>query len=241
MDGPLTLLALDTSTPRAAVALATAAGAVFVRSPDPAARHGRSLLPAVRDLLASAGLTPRDLDGIVVGLGPGSYTGLRVGVTAAKTLAYALKKPIAGFDSLEAVARNAPPLALRISAISDAQRGDLYAADFARDAHGSPLVRSTETRVVRFDEWAAALSPGTLVLGPAAALERVAAALPPTAELPDDPDAHWPDPTRLASFAREIWDSGRREDVWFLEPVYLRRSSAEEQWERRTSPAGGPS
>jgi tRNA threonylcarbamoyladenosine biosynthesis protein TsaB len=75
----------------------------------------------------------------------------------------------------------------------------------------------------------AELPEDALVLGPAAASERYTAALPPSARLPDDPSAHWPDPHRL-------WRSGRRDEIWFLEPVYLRRSAAEEQWERKSAP-----
>jgi tRNA threonylcarbamoyladenosine biosynthesis protein TsaB len=196
------------------------------------------LVPAIRDLLAAAGLTVADLDGLAVGLGPGSYTGLRIGLTAAKTLAYAAGRPLAGLDSLELVARNAPPEALRVSAVADAQRGDLYIADFRRFQPGGPLVRLVPTRVEPLDAWAAALTEGTYVLGPAAALERVAARVPSTARLPDDPAAHWPDPHRLADLALEVWRCGRRDDPWFLEPVYLRRSAAEEQWERK-APASG--
>ena len=227
------LLALDTATPRAALALLGSDGTVITAAPDPAVRHGRVLVPAVRDLLAAAGLKVADLDGLVVGLGPGSYTGLRIGITAAKTLAYAAGKPLAGLDSLEIVAHNAPAEALRVAVIADAQRGDLYAADFARESAGGVLLRLTPTRVVSFDAWAAALAEGTLVLGPAAALERVAVRLPPWVGIPDNPDIHWPDPHRLAELARAVWQSGRRDDPWFLEPVYLRRSAAEEQWDKR--------
>jgi tRNA threonylcarbamoyladenosine biosynthesis protein TsaB len=226
------LLALDTSTPRAALAVVTASGALRTAAPDPSARHGRALVPAVAALLAEAGLTVAGLDGLVVGLGPGSYTGLRIGLTAAKTLAYALNKPLAGLDSLEVVARNAPDDTRRVAVIADAQRGDLYAADFARASAGSPLERLGPTRVIPLDRWAADLPAETLVLGPAAALERIVAALPPHARLPDDPAHHWPDPRQLAELAVDVWRSGRREEIWFLEPVYLRRSAAEEQWEK---------
>ncbi len=231
------LLVLDTSTNRAALAVVRADGPALGASPDPSARHGRALVPALHALLAGAGLAVADLDGLAVGLGPGSYTGLRIGLTAAKTLAYALGKPLVGFDSLEAVAGNAAPDALQVAVIADAQRRDVYAADFAREAPGAALTRTAPTRIVPFDRWSAGLTAGAFVLGPALSVGRISEAVPAHARRPDDPGADWPDPRRLADLARETWLSGRRDDPWFLEPVYLRRSAAEEQWDRK---AGGP-
>src|SRR5437016_669832 len=101
----MNILAIDTSTDRSAVAVATASGAVHAAPSDPAGRHGQHLVPGIGAALRAAGLAPRDLGLIAVGLGPGSYTGLRIGLTAAKTLAYAAKVPLVGFDSLEATAR----------------------------------------------------------------------------------------------------------------------------------------
>src|SRR5947208_1277721 len=92
----LNILALDTSTSYSALAIQRADAAVFYATPDPSQKHGRSLLPAVRDLLAEAGLSVSDLDALAVGLGPGSYTGLRIGLTAAKTLAFAKGKRLVG-------------------------------------------------------------------------------------------------------------------------------------------------
>jgi tRNA threonylcarbamoyladenosine biosynthesis protein TsaB len=230
----LNVLALDTATSRAAVAVATAAGAIRTARPDPQVRHGRNLVPAIRGLLQEAGLTVAAIDVFAVGLGPGSYTGLRVGLTAAKVLAYAAGRPLVGFDSLEAIARNAPEDALRIAVVADAQRGDLYTAHFRRDTPGGPLVRQTPTRAEPMADWSQRLEPGTLVLGPALELDRIRNALPAQAQaLPAGDEAHGPDPHRLLLLAIELWQSGRREDPWFLEPLYLRRSAAEEQWERK--------
>src|SRR5262249_23790657 len=114
------LLALDTSTRHAAMAVGRADGAVFVAPGHPSTGHGRGLIPALRDLMREAGLQLTDLDGLAVGLGPGSFTGLRVGVTAVKTLAYACGKPLVGLDSMEIVARNAPAEALLVAAAADA-------------------------------------------------------------------------------------------------------------------------
>jgi tRNA threonylcarbamoyladenosine biosynthesis protein TsaB len=226
----LNLLALDTSTTHAAVVVATTDGVIHAATPDPAQRHGRNLIPVIRDLLREASLTVGDLDGIAVGLGPGSYTGLRIGLTAAKTLAYTLGKPLAGLDSLEMIARNAPGEELFVSVIADAQRGDLYVANFARAEPGAPLVRTSPTRIESQADWAAGLAVPTLVLGPG--LERFTSPLPEQARTAPV-EMSWPDGGRLILLARDVWATGRRDDPLFLEPRYLRRSAAEEQWERK--------
>lgn len=198
--------------------------------PDPAQRHGRNLIPVIRDLLRDLKMTVAELDGIAVGLGPGSYTGLRIGLTAAKTLAYAIGKPLVGLDSLEIIARNAPEEEHAVSVIADAQRGDLYVANFARSEPQGPLVRTSPTRIQTQSDWAAGLTVPTLVLGPG--LERMQTLLPELARTAAA-ELSWPDGARLMGLARDVWATGRRVDPLFLEPEYLRRSAAEEQWERK--------
>ena len=234
---PLIVLALDTSTPRAALALARADGSVVVAATDPVQRHGRGLIPAIRDLLRAAGLRVGDLEALAVGLGPGSYTGLRVGVTAAKVLAYAAGRPLVGFDSLEAIARNAPPDALRVAVVADAQRGDLFAADFRRDSAGGTLDRLAPTRVEPAGRWASALEPGTLVLGPG--LDRLMLDLPDSVTLAP-PELGEPLGAGLAQLALALLAAGRCDAPWFLEPVYLRRSAAEDQWDARDRSKDSP-
>jgi tRNA threonylcarbamoyladenosine biosynthesis protein TsaB len=230
----LNVLALDTATSHAAVALAMAAGAVHVVRPDAQARHGRNLVPAIQQLLGQAGIEAAAIDLFAVGLGPGSYTGLRVGLTVAKMLAYAVNRPLVSFDSLEAIARNAPADALQVAVVGDAQRGDLYAADFAREGPGQRLVRLGPTRIEPLAGWAARLAPGTFVLGPGLQIEGIAAGVPPHARVLDASDeAHWPDGRRLLTLARELWQGGQRDDPWFLEPLYLRRSAAEDLWDQK--------
>jgi tRNA threonylcarbamoyladenosine biosynthesis protein TsaB len=230
----LNVLALDTATPRAAVAVATSGGAIHVARPDPQVRHGRNLVPTIRDLLRQVGLDVSAIDLFAAGLGPGSYTGLRVGLTAAKVLAYAAGRPLIGFDSLEAIAANAPADALRITVIADAQRGLLYTADFTRDAPGAALVRRSQTGIETLAGWTERLEPGTFVLGPGLERADVASALPAAVQSRGArDDANWPDAHRLPRFAHDLWQAGRRDDLWFLEPLYLRRSAAEDQWDRK--------
>jgi tRNA threonylcarbamoyladenosine biosynthesis protein TsaB len=224
------LLALDTSTNYAAVALGLSDHSILFTDPDPTQRHGRGLLPAVQELLRQAGLSVMDLDGFAVGLGPGSYTGLRVGVTAIKTLAFATGRPLVGLESYDVIAANAPVDVLRVSVVGDAQRGDLFSAEFSRARPGEPLLREGPTRVEPITAWRARLDPSTLVLGPA---------LEPPAKLlvdvpgPADPSNNRPDGVRLIALARQTLASGRRDEPWLLEPIYLRRSAAEDLWERK--------
>ena len=228
----MNLLVLDTSTRHAALAILDHLGQVHVAPSDPDQRHGRQLVPAIRDLLHQANLTVGELSGVAVGLGPGSYTGLRVGLTAAKTLVYALNLPLVGFDSLEAIAQNAPADASRVSVVADAQRGDLYVAEFTRPDSSEPLVRAAPTRIVPAADWLASLDAPTLVLGPG--LERLPSPLP--ADAHSQPVGNEPEGKALVSFALNLWESGHRVDPMFLEPHYLRRSAAEEQWDRRGQP-----
>jgi tRNA threonylcarbamoyladenosine biosynthesis protein TsaB len=184
-------------------------------------------------MLRAAGLATGDLGGIAVGLGPGSYTGLRIGVTAAKMLAYALDVPLVGLDSLDILARNAPAHVRHVVVIADAQRGDLYTAEFARDADDDPLGRTTATRIEPQDQWLNRLAEGALVIGPG--IDRLRSPLP-TRFSKGDPTTSLPDPSKLLDLARDVWASGRRDDPWLLEPHYLRRSAAEEQWDKRSRP-----
>jgi tRNA threonylcarbamoyladenosine biosynthesis protein TsaB len=220
------ILALDTSTVRAVVALGRADGAAFQAVGDPAIRQGRSLVPTIQQLLRQAGLAPTDLGAIGVGLGPGSFTGLRIGLTAAKTLAYALGLPLAGLDSFEAVARSAPAESQWIRVIADAQRGDVFAADYRRLEPGGDLERVGQVRLEAASAWLGGLVEGAYVMARDAA--RLGLMLPPTVEVAPE-SRTLADGRILIAMTREAADRGRRDDPWFLEPLYLRRSAAEEK------------
>jgi tRNA threonylcarbamoyladenosine biosynthesis protein TsaB len=224
-------LALDTSTERGAIGLIARSGQVYVSSTESARHHGRDLIPRLAAILREAGASIRDVDALAVGLGPGSYTGLRVGLTAAKTLAYATGAALIGLDSLDAIARNAPDDAPRISVIADAQRGQVYVAEYARESHNRLLcTRSCQIEPLRV--WLGRLEPGSLVLGPGLDSARIRSALPAAFDFPDSA-LNYPVGHRLVDLARDTWSTGRRDDPWLLEPRYLRQSSAEEQWDAR--------
>jgi tRNA threonylcarbamoyladenosine biosynthesis protein TsaB len=224
----MNLLVLDTSTDRAAIGLMRGADSIESALTEPARQHGRDLIPRIRDFLVAAGLVPSDIDVVAAGIGPGSYTGLRVGLMAAKTFAYATGASVLGLDSLEAVARNAPRSAGRISVIADAQRENVYVADFYRVAAGDPLAVSRRSRIESLSDWRASLEPGTLVIGPGLANGKIRAAAPADM-LAGDSTLDYPQATSLIELARDVWAAGRRDDLWQLEPRYLRGSAAEEK------------
>jgi tRNA threonylcarbamoyladenosine biosynthesis protein TsaB len=231
----MAILVLDTSTERAVIALTTDTQQLNATESATARRHGRDLIPRIACVLKQAGLRARDLEAVAVGLGPGSYTGLRVGVTAAKTLAYVSGARLIGFDSLHAVARNAPADVLKVSVIADAQRGELYVADLRRAGPGSALMTSDDTHVESLPAWLARQEPGVLVLGPALAVSRIREAIPDQF-VATDPAQNDPQGDRLAEVAWELWAGGRQDDPWLLEPRYLRRSAAEDQFLRSSGP-----
>ncbi|ODV54167.1 tRNA (adenosine(37)-N6)-threonylcarbamoyltransferase complex dimerization subunit type 1 TsaB [Lysinibacillus fusiformis] len=90
--------------------------------------HSAGAMPAIEEILARIDVKPNDLDAIAVSEGPGSYTGVRIGVTLAKTLAWTLQKPLVGVSSLKILAANAALYNGLICPIFDARRGNVYTA-----------------------------------------------------------------------------------------------------------------
>src|SRR5262249_39039344 len=134
------LLILETSSQAGQVAVAEGERLLGVRSLDEARRHARDLAPAFGDLLAAQGWRPRDLDGVIVSRGPGSYTGLRVGIMSAKALAYATGCALLAVDTFAAIAAQAPPEALTLHVLADAQQDQLYVQPFRRAGAGADFV-----------------------------------------------------------------------------------------------------
>ena len=228
----MALLIIDTSTDLLAVGIQPDSGPPAAASPTISRRHGRDLIPCIHDLIVQKGLAVRDLRVIGVGLGPGSYTGLRIGLTAARMLAYVNGADLIGFDSLEGWAREAPSEASSVHVVADAQRGDVYAADFVRERPGDPLLPLIASRIESLRAWSSRLPEPGWVLGPGVESPLIRAAIPPSMAIHQLPPGHFR-AFALLGLAQELWQAGRRADLWSLEPMYLRRSAAEDLWEAR--------
>ena len=129
----MNLLALETATPMCSVALSVS-GQIAARSELAARGHALRLLPWCEELLAEGGLEFSDLDGLVVGRGPGGFTSLRIGLAVAQGVALAHALPIYPVSSLAALALAADPRAdhQRILALIDARMGEVFAGWFER-------------------------------------------------------------------------------------------------------------
>jgi tRNA threonylcarbamoyladenosine biosynthesis protein TsaB len=189
--------------------------------------HGRELVPAIDALVAEAGIKKTDIGAVAVSVGPGSYTGLRIGVTAAKTLAWALGCDLVAVPTLEALAREAAPEApagtRRLVPVVDARQREVYAAIFRLD--GAEVRRASEDAVEPPAELASRLRGGDHVFGTGVARSGEALALPDGATSSDGPTC--PRAGTVARMGAERLARGDRIDIHDASPVYLRASEAE--------------
>ncbi len=122
-------------------------------------------MPTVDRLLAQVGWAAGGLELVAVTEGPGSFTGLRIGVTTAKALAYAAGAQLIGVNTLEVIAQQAEPLDRPLWAVLDAQRGELFAARFVPAADHQPA-GPAEVQVIEREAWLAGLAKSDAVTGP---------------------------------------------------------------------------
>lgn len=198
------------------------------RTLDARQRHAAELAPAIHGLLQSAGCRPRDVCGIAVGLGPGSFTGLRVALGLVKGLAFGIGCDVAGFSSLDLLAAAAHPEALSVQVVIEAQRDAVYAASLTRPTPHQPLARIGPDRVLNQTDWLASLQPGDYVLGPPLIRRRREWPWPEAVVLAE-PERCLPTLDALAQIARVAWRTGSRLDILTAEPHYLRPSAAEQK------------
>ncbi|MFQ3592725.1 MAG: tRNA (adenosine(37)-N6)-threonylcarbamoyltransferase complex dimerization subunit type 1 TsaB [Gemmataceae bacterium] len=208
-------LLLETSSRTPIVALADDQAVIREVRLEEDRRNARDLVPTIGQLLEEVGQRPRDLAGILVGLGPGSYTSLRVGLMTAKTLSYAVGCPLIGVPTMPILAYQAGEP--RVEVIVDAQKDQLYVQSFA---DGRP---QTTLRILKVAAWLAARDPVILVTGPG--LSKIS-----DPSIRRSPQTAWlPSAAALLAVGSTLAPS----DPFSLLPLYLRPSAAEQQWEAR--------
>lgn len=145
------ILAIESSAKAASAAVCRDSFLIAQAYQNSGMTHSTTLMPMCESLLAGAGLTLKDIDLIACAQGPGSFTGLRIGLSAAKGLAWADEIPCIGVSTLEAMAWNACAVRGVLCCAMDARRGQVYNALFESDGRGG-LVRLTEDRAISLEE-----------------------------------------------------------------------------------------
>jgi tRNA threonylcarbamoyladenosine biosynthesis protein TsaB len=220
------VLAIETSLRNGSVALAQDGAIVAARILPTDSRSAQSLAPAVKEMLAALGWKPNELSAVGVTIGPGSFTGVRVGVTFAKVFCYAANVPVVGLTTLEVLAEQATTEDCDQHVVLDAQRSDLFQQRFRVSANVAiPL---TSPRVVSSEQWLRELAMEHSPRVTGAGLAKFRSVLPDGVRVCEE--RVWePNAETLAVLAHRAIESGRRDDVWKLAPLYLRASAAEEK------------
>jgi tRNA threonylcarbamoyladenosine biosynthesis protein TsaB len=213
------VLAVETSTLAGGVALVHGERLVAEYLLDVSVTHSERLLATIDRLLADAGWRPGDLEGLAVAIGPGSFTGLRVGISTVKGLALALGVPVAAVPTLDAMAATMPWAALAVCPVLHARRNEVYAAFYRWDGEGAR--RESEYLALSPDALSARLAEPTLLIGDGAdAVQSPHARRPP-------PPRRVPSPACVAVLGRARLALGETVSAAGLMPLYLRSSEAE--------------
>ena len=227
------LLAIDTSTRYAGVALVNEDRVVASHAWHSTYNHTAELMPAVVNVLEHAGLTASDLDGVAVALGPGGFSALRVGISAAKGLALVAKKPIIGVGTLDLEAHAYLRTGVQVCALIEAGREECATALFGPDG-----VRIREDRVCTADDLMAEVKGPTIFCGEGVTpwQEQIAGALGADAQIvrPVPAARVW----ALASLGQEKLVTGETDDLTTLQPEYLRMPSIGVRKQRDRLPQG---
>jgi len=214
------LVALDTSTEYFCLGISDGEKVLLKERILLERKHSTHLLPILRDGLKRHRLSIQEIDGFIVGLGPGSFTGLRVGISMAKAMAFSLKKPVVGVPTLDCLAEAVPQNGIQIAPLIDAKREQVYAALYERK--NGLLHKKIKERVTPPASFLKDLRTETLFLGGGTTLyrEKIVEVLGERA-LFTDPTYDIPDPATLLSLGRIRFAKKRFEDLGTLVPLYL--------------------
>lgn len=223
-------LAIDTATKVCTIALARDGEILAEYNVNVGLTHSEGLLPQIKQLMERTGIDKKSIELLAVSMGPGSFTGLRIGLATAEAMAYSWQCMLHGVDTLKALAYNIPLEGVVLSPVLDAQKGNYYQAIY--EWVDGALVEHEVVSVVSKDEMlakAASYGKTCLLLGETKRLETmdlgVNVKLAPKS-------LRMPKASSVALLA-EIEHTDEDKKIFGLEPYYIRRSEAEELWEKR--------
>ena len=221
----MTLLGFDTATAACSAALWADGAVIAHRRSEAGGRHAETLVPMLREVAAEAGTTLAAVDTFAVTVGPGSFTGIRIGLATARGLALAGKRPLIGLSTLEVLAAGVPAAEREgpVLAAVDAGRGRLYAQLFDRslDALSEPLALEAEA----LPGYVAAAANGAPLIVAGTGQEVALAALAPATQARAATGSPTPDARVLVRCAAARAEDGY-DDSAPVRPLYLREAGA---------------
>lgn len=224
------ILAIDTSTEIESVALLSEEELIGEYTFSCEVSHANRLMNTIELILKDSKLTMKDIDGLALSLGPGSFTGLRIGVSTVKGLALAAKKPVVGISTLDALALNLPFAKKLICPIIDATKGEVYTALYKMDGGRVPT-RLTEDFMISLEALLGMISQPVIFTG--AGIKTYSKLIhKKLGGLVQFPPGHLA--TVRASSVGQLGylklKQGVIEDLNSLSPIYIRPSEAEIKW-----------
>ena len=223
------VLLLETSGSSGIVALGFGTTIVAHRVLEIAKRHVSDMAPAIAEMLKECGWEAKNLDAIATGIGPGSYTGLRIGLMSARTLAMMTGARLLGISTFEILAQHCLEVGhAKVEIIADAQQDKIYAQRF--ENNNSNLISASELKIVSAAEWIANRDISFAIAGPG--VTKVQPLTQAKESMVVEQSGNINKESFLALALKKLF-SHHSDDPLSLQPLYLRRSSAEEQWDKR--------
>jgi len=229
------VLGIDTSTSCGSVGLMDDGEVISDYLLNISVTHSERLLGAIEVVLKEACCPVENLDGWAVSLGPGSFTGLRIGVSTVKGLAFATGKPVAGVSTLDVLASQIAPTSYLICPILDARKKEVYTA-FYRYEEGNSLKRQSNYQAIRPEDLVKKIKEHTIFLGDGLKTygDFLLNSLPSLAIFPPAP-LNVSHGSMVAKLGSELLQKGECLDLSNFTPLYIRPSEAEMKWQETHS------
>jgi len=217
------VLGIETATFSGGVALVKDRETLGVCEEDTSLTHSRRLLKSVDTLLRETALSIDNVDGVAVSIGPGSFTGLRIGLSVAKSIAYTIRCDVVGVSTLEALARRQTDWEGMIAPVLDARRNEIFGALFKRE--GTKLSQVSEDVVCGIEAFLCEIKEQTMFAGTGVDRYRKET-LGKNARF-SPPDTNHSSAVTVACIGAERLTAGHKDILATLTPRYLRKSDAE--------------
>jgi len=223
------VLGIDTATKTASIGLIDGDRMIGEYNLQVERVHSKRLMPMIDEVLRESGHSVRSLQAVVVSAGPGSFTGLRIGMAAAKGLAYALSVPLLGVSTLAALSLNCVPNPNLLCPVLDARMSEYYTALYRWENHRlTAVVQDSVMSKESFYEMLGSIDSKTVLIGPRPMLATMGLNDLPPGTIDYAPFHQcYPRGVSVATIGLRQLEDGAESALYTLQPKYLRRSQAE--------------